>query len=225
MKHWIYFRKQAFPVLLALTAVLFLLTGCFGRSASEEEQEAEASAEEEQEEYEQAFDGDYPGTVAVREAAADEAPYYGIMYATILDINGSGMDSSTVYSFKDKNDPDNAWSVTGLEVGDIETELSAGTDVVILFHGDMVRDSENVEFLVILGDGTYELKRAAGVTTSNMMSTFTVETAAGSEIQLHKDNCRIDNGALTRDSGETVIVYYADGGELGCYPLRVYKGD
>ena len=123
MKHWIYFRKHAFPVLLALTAVLFLLTGCFGRSASDEEQEIEASAEEEQEEYEQAFDGDYPGTVAAREAAADEAPYYGIMYATILDINGSGMDSSTVYSFKDKNDPDNAWSVTGLEVGDIETSV------------------------------------------------------------------------------------------------------
>ena len=76
---------------MALTAVLFLRTGCFGRSASDEEQEIEASAEEEQEEYEQAFDGDYPGTVAAREAASDEAPYYGIMYATILDINGSGI--------------------------------------------------------------------------------------------------------------------------------------
>ena len=134
------------------------------------------------------------------------------------------MDSSTVYSFKDKNDPDNAWSVTGLEIGYIEAELAAGTDVVILFHGDMVRNTEDVEFIAVLPDGGYTLKRIFGVTTANMMSSFTVQTGDGTQIQLIKDNCRIDNGAMTRDSGDPVIVYYADGGELGCYPLRVYEG-
>ncbi len=224
MKRWTELRKRLLPLLILMAAAV-LLTGCFGRSSSEEEAEGEEITETADPEEQEEMEGEYAGTVAAREAAADESPYYGIMYATILDINGSGNDSSTVYSFKDKSDPDNAWSVTGLEVGDIETELKAGLDVVILFHGDMLRDSENVQFLAILEDGEYELKRVAGVTTSNMMSTFTVETASGNEIQMIKDNCRIDSGALTRDSGEPVTVYYADGGEHGCYPLRVYKGE
>ena len=213
--------RSAGPVCLIIMICLLGLGGC---RRSTEEPETAAAAEEDPEETEPAFEGEYPGTVAAKYPGEEGSPYYGIMYATVLDINGSGMDSSTVYSFKDKNDPDNAWSVTGLEIGDIEAELSAGTDVVILFHGDMVGDTENVEFLAVLPDGQYALKRVSGVTTSNMMSSFTVQAGDGTQIQMIKDNCRIDNGAMTRDSGDPVVVYYADGGELGCYPLRVYEG-
>ena len=218
-------RRGLFRLLRCCTLFLFcllLLCGCH-RSSGEPET-AEEADEEETEETEPAFEGEYPGTVAAKEPGEEESPYYGIMYATVLDIDGGGMDSSTVYSFKDKNDPDNAWSVTGLEIGYIEAELAAGTDGVILFHGDMVRNTEDVEFIAVLPDGGYTLKRIFGVTTANMMSSFTVQTGDGTQIQLIKDNCRIDNGAMTRDSGDPVIVYYADGGELGCYPLRVYEG-
>ena len=180
-------RRGLFRLLRCCTLFLFcllLLCGCH-RSSGEPET-AEEADEEETEETEPAFEGEYPGTVAAKEPGAEESPYYGIMYATVLDIDGSGMDSSTVYSFKDKNDPDNAWSVTGLEIGYIEAELAAGTDVVILFHGDMVRNTEDVEFIAVLPDGGYTLKRIFGVTTANMMSSFTAQTGDGTQIQLIK---------------------------------------
>ena len=57
------------------------------------------------------------------------------------------------------------------------------------------------------------------------MSTFTVLTDGGEEITFLKDNCMVDENALSSDSGDHVIVYYADGGELGNFPARVFMGN
>lgn len=156
------------------------------------------------------------------ETAEDESPYFGIMHASIIDINGSVGESNTVYSFKDKIDPENIWSVTGLEIGDIEADMAVGNDVTVLFNGDIVRDAENLQFLVLLPEGDYELKSVEGVTTNSTMSVFSIKTDNGSTVDFLKDNCRIDDDTLSSDSGDRVKVYYADGGELGNYPLRVY---
>lgn len=155
------------------------------------------------------------------ELAEDESPYFGIMHVSITDINGNVGESNTVYSFRDKTDPENIWSVTGLEIGDIEAEMAVGNDVAVLFNGDIVKDAENLQFMVLLPDGSYELKEAEGVTTGNTMSVFTVRTADGNTIDFMKDNCRIDEAALRADMGDKVKVYYADGGELGKFPFRV----
>ena len=170
---------------------------------------------------------DYEESIAAEKAelAEGESPYFGIMHASIIDINGSVGESSTVYSFKDKIDPENIWSVTGLEIGDIETDMAVGNDVVVLFNGDIVKDAENLQFLVLLPEGQYELKKAEGVTTSSTMSVFSIRTSDGATVDLLKDNCRMDEDTLKADSGDKVRVYYADGGELGNYPLRVFAAD
>lgn len=165
----------------------------------------------------------YEESIAVSNVNEAASPYYGIMYASVMDINGSQGDSSTVYSFRDKSDPENVWSVTELEIGAIEAEISEGADVALLFHGDVIRDSENIEFIAVLPDGSYTLKRTEGITLSNTMSTFTLITGSGEDITFIKDNCRIEDGAMSTDSGDSVVVYYADGGELGNYPLRIYS--
>ncbi len=167
----------------------------------------------------------YEESIAAEKAelAEGESPYFGIMHASIIDINGSVGESSTVYSFKDKIDPENIWSVTGLEIGDIETEIAVGNDVAVLFNGDIVRDAENLQFLVLLPEGDYELKKTAGITTSSTMSGFSIETSDGRTVEFFKDNCRIDDDTLNTDSGDEVKVYYADGSELGNYPLRVFS--
>ncbi len=166
----------------------------------------------------------YKESTAVYGVNEEASPYYGVMYVSVLDVNGNPGDSGTVYSFKDKNDPENAWSVTGLEIGAIEAELVPGADVAILFHGDVIRDGENLEFIAVLPDGNYKLRKTVGTTISNTMSTFVVQTAEGSTVSFLKDNCRIEDGAMNRDSGDLVIVYYADGGELGKFPMRIYAG-
>ena len=168
---------------------------------------------------------DYDESIAVAEQSSvgDESPYYGIMYASVLDINGNQGDSNTVYTFKDKKDPENAWSVTGLEIADIEADLVTGNDVVILFHGDIVNDAEELEFIAVLPDGDYSLKQAEGTTLSNTMSVFELETADNNTIEFIKDNCKMDEDAMNSDSGDKIKVYYADGGELGNFPLRIVK--
>lgn len=236
MMHFLSFDKYKISVCVMMLAAMSL-TACRGRldetteAVTESSREADETAAEgdtsaETAETETLSDETYAGTVAALEAAEDESEYFGIMNATVLQINGKQGESNTVYSFKDKNDPDNCWSFTGLEIGDIETELAAGQDVVILFNGDIINDSENVSFMVILPDGQFTMKRAEGKTVNNMMSTFTVETSSGETLQFMKDNCRMDANVLSADSGDRVIVYYADGGnEYGNYPLRVFKGN
>lgn len=196
-----------------------LLSGCRGAgSANAEETSPEAGMPETEISSEQ-----YEESIAVSNVNEAASPYYGIMYASVMDINGSQGDSSTVYSFRDKSDPENVWSVTELEIGAIEAEISEGADVALLFHGDVIRDSENIEFIAVLPDGSYTLKRTEGITLSNTMSTFTLITGSGEDITFIKDNCRIEDGAMSTDSGDSVVVYYADGGELGNYPLRIYS--
>lgn len=156
------------------------------------------------------------------ELAEGESPYYGVMHASIIDINGNVGDSATVYSFKDKMDTENIWSVTGLEIGDIEADMAVGNDVAILFNGDIVRDAENLQFMVILPEGAYTLMEAEGVTTGSTMSVFSIETADGTSIDFLKDNCRMDDNILKSEYGDRVRVYYAHNEQYGNYPLRVY---
>ena len=142
-----------------------------------------------------------------------------------MEINGNAGESSTMYTFRDKADPDNVWSFTGLEIGDMEVTPEEGQNVVILFNGDIINDSENVEFMVILPDGEYKLKRTEGKTSDNMMSTFSIDTSDGEKLQFLKDNCKADEDAMKNESGESVIVYYAENADgTENYPLRIYKG-
>lgn len=220
LNRFIYKKAAAAAFIIMLGA---LLTACGGRSstASSGDTIGTAGAEETSAEEPQ-FEGSYEESVAVSGVNEEASPYYGIMYVSVLDVNGNVGESKTVYSFRDKSDPENAWSVTGLEIGYIEAEITAGADVAILFHGDVIRDGENLEFIAILPDGEYAIKRAEGTTLSNTMSAFTLSTAGGAEIAFLKDNCRIEDGAMNTDSGDNVVVYYADGGELGNFPIRIY---
>ncbi len=160
-------------------------------------------------------------TAAQKDLAEGESPYFGIMQVSVLDVSGNVGETSTVYSFKDKQDPENILSVTGMEIGDIEADMDEGNDVVVLFNGDIMNDAENTRFIAVLTDGEYRLREVEGVTSYNNMSVFTLETKDGS-IQFLKDNCKIDENALKSDSGEQLKVYYADGGELGNFPLRIF---
>ena len=166
----------------------------------------------------------YPETAASKESEGEGTEYFGIMHATITGAVKEG--DVTVYSFSDKNDPENVWSVPGTELGDILIDPVSGAETAILFCGDMMKDSENVDFVVMLPEGEYEILRAEGVTIENAMSTFAISTASGEEIFFLKDNCRIEDGSLEQDSGDHIVVYYARSKEDGtCYPFRVYAAD
>lgn len=167
----------------------------------------------------------YPETVSAEEAAEDESPYFGVMYATILSVSGTGVGEDISYTFVDKNGDQDSWTFTGLEIGAnevAEEDMITGTEVAILFNGDVINDSENVRCLVILPEGTYSINKVTGIVTDNMMSTFTLQEANGEELHFLKDNCKMDDNALDMDEPKDITVYYTDGGDLGNFPLRIY---
>lgn len=164
----------------------------------------------------------YPETQEAAEAIEDESPYFGIMYATVYEVTGSGSGESVSYTLVDKNSTEESWTFNGLEIGDVGVDMSAGIDVVVLFNGDIINDSENVSFIAVLPDGAYSIQKATGAVTDNMMSTFTLTTLDGSELHFIKDNCRMDEGALDLDTAHEVTVYYAESSDIGNYPFRIY---
>ncbi|HIU87616.1 MAG TPA: hypothetical protein IAB10_01655 [Candidatus Avilachnospira avistercoris] len=185
-------------------------------AASEASGSAEASAE--------LISETYPETEASSEGDAKEQEYFGIMHASITEVLTES-NGTTVYTFMDKNDSENVWAIPSVELGDILVDPVAGTDTAILFCGDIISDSENVDFVVMLPEGSYEICRAEGTTTENAMSTFALETKEGEELIFLKDNCEIEEGSLEGDSGDHIIVYYAKSTEDGsCYPFKVYAG-
>ena len=63
-----------------------------------------------------------------------------------------------------------------------------------------------------------------GTTMFNAMSSFTVKTDDNRELSLLKDNCPMEEGALTKDSGDRVMVAYVTSGGTN-YPVEVRKGE
>lgn len=223
--------------MLLLVGLILLLSGCGGGSGSTdpsdtlaEASQAEIQAKEDSEgmtmaaEDQKIVSETYPETMAMEETPKTGSPFLGIMHAVITGVVTES-DGVTVYSFQDKLDKENVWAIPGVELGDVLVDPISGTETAILFQGDVINDSENVDFIVMLPEGEYDIKRAEGVTTQNAMSTFSLRTLSGEELVFLKDNCVIEDGALDEDSGDNVIVYYAQSREDGaCYPFRIYAG-
>ena len=212
---------------LCLLAALSLASGC-GSKAEQETTTASALAEEtmtaaETAETETETEAEtaetYPGTLAAAEG--EEQAYFGVMYASVLDLwqDGEGVN---IYSLQDSNDPENIWTVSGLDIGLVDTELEKGSQAAFLFSGDMARDPEQVVLVAAVPYTAYRLGRAEGTTDNNMMSTFSKRTDTGEQISFMKDGCRIEEGAKSRNQGDRVVVYYAYSQENAVYyPLEV----
>ena len=190
-------------------------TGLFGKtSESTAAPEAEAMPE---------TDETYPGTVAAEEQDTDA--YYGVMYAGVVDMR-SDESGTAVYSLQDLNDPENVWTLRGTDIGDIVAELEKGSQAAFLFRGDMIREADSLEFVAAVPYTAYRIGRAEGVTLNNTMSTFSLQTDGGSVLNFLKDNCRIEEGAMKRNEGDHIAVYYAySEQEQIYYPLEIFAAE
>lgn len=188
-------------------------------------QEAKASGAAEETEETETYDSAeaYAGTVAAEGVNEAASPYFGIMHARVTGVQDDSEDGSKLYTLQDLSDPENAWAISEADIGDMEAELTPGSSVALLFHGDIVSDSENMRFIAVVPEGTYSVKRAEGVTTQNVMSTFAIQAASGEELIFLKDNCEIEDGAMQNDAGDAVVVYYAQSADGVNYPLKIYR--
>lgn len=202
---------KASLILVSLLLALSL-TACGGKNKKTEPAQAETEETKEQ----------YPETVAYVSENDGTEECFGVMHATVLNVQDGDKDGLYVYTLRDESDPENAWSLNSQDIGDIVAEVERGKKVSVLFSGDMIEDADNVEFIAILDDRNYRIKTIEGITSANMMSSFSVKAKNG-EYTFIKDNCHVDRDALSTGGNSRVIVYYADSGDAELYPVRVYK--
>ena len=198
--------------LLAL-CVLFLVTSCGRKEAAEPETEAASQSLSEM----------YPGLVEVKDRDGEMRDVFGVMHALCLDVQPGEKSGLYVYTLCDRQDQENAWSIESRFVGDIFADVSKGSEVAVLFSGNIVEDPDSVEFVAFLPEKKYSIRSASGKVVNNMMTSFTLRTKTGEELTFVKDNCKVDRDALSTESGGEVLVYYADPGSLSLYPFRVYN--
>ncbi|MDO4438863.1 MAG: hypothetical protein Q4B86_05400 [Eubacteriales bacterium] len=213
-------------LLFSAVSTLTLTQGCSKKTEADIDEAAVYSEENETVEVstEAKSMETYPETVKAYGVNEEVSPYFGVMHAVLLDIQKDKTTGEVLYTFQDIKDPENAWAVPEIEIGSINTEMEKGNEVVLLFNGDIINESEEVEFISILPEDEYTIKRAEGVTDSNIMTSFKLITKEGNEIGFIKDNCLMEDGVMQENAGESVVVYYAESRTDGSnYPLKIYS--
>ncbi len=110
------------------------------------------------------------------------------------------------------------------DIHDVETEIEKNTQIAIACMKDLSGDPEKNTYICAFPEQEeWTISTDEGITTSNAMSTFMIQTTDGREIGFIKDNCPVDEDALTSDSGDSVIVTYVTSDNAN-FPLEIRKG-
>ena len=110
------------------------------------------------------------------------------------------------------------------DIHDVETEIEKNTQIAIACMKDPSGDPEKNTYICAFPEQEeWTISTDEGITTSNAMSTFMIQTTDGREIGFIKDNCPSDEDALTSDSGDSVIVTYVTSDNAN-FPLEIRKG-
>ena len=110
------------------------------------------------------------------------------------------------------------------DIHDVETEIEKNTQIAIACMKDPSGDPEKNTYICVFPEQEeWTISTDEGITTSNAMSTFMIQTTDGREIGFIKDNCPSNENALTSDSGDSVIVTYVTSDNAN-FPLEIRKG-
>ena len=98
--------------------------------------------------------------------------------------------------------------------------------IAIAYIGEELESQEDldkVDLVVVFPEQEeWTICQETGTTLFNAMSSFTLKTDQGHELQLLKDNCPIEDGALSQDSGDRVTVIYVTSQGLN-FPIEILK--
>ncbi|MBS6952455.1 MAG: hypothetical protein KH230_04410 [Enterocloster asparagiformis] len=114
------------------------------------------------------------------------------------------------------------------QIRDVEVEIQEDVQIAVAYIGKEIgKDGvkpEDADLVVALPEQEeWTVYQETGTTVFNAMSSFTVKTDDNRELSLLKDNCPMEEGALTKDSGDRVMVAYVTSGGTN-YPVEVRKG-
>lgn len=150
---------------------------------------------------------------------SQENKQYHILQGTIARVSEDGSE------FTLQADDGKSYDLKTRDVRDVETELEADAQIAIAYIGEESDTLSGATLVLALPEQEeWEILTEKGTTVANAMSTFTIQTEDGQEIGFMKDNCPMEDGALTGDSGDKVEVIYVNSQGMNL-PLEIKDAD
>ena len=215
------FYMKKFNICLLLAVLCLGLAAC-GKEKKEETADGPEITEEEAVPEELS----YPGAIRVAIPGSSDREVFGIMHGCILDVQTDEGSKNPVLTFRDDEDPENAWTVDTAFVKDVTLTPEKGERAALFFYGDIGMDPDSVEMIAVWPDGKYEIRVVDGVTAENTVDDFKVlepGKGSGQGLRFVKNNCLADKDAMESPEGDSVRVVYVDSGAAEKYPLRIYR--
>ena len=199
----------------ALAAAMVLGTGCAKKPAVEtsETVTSQASAEETTK---------APETTAkapeTTEQAAEAKEVYHMLQGTVTKVTADG----SVFTLQADDGKD--YDISQSDIRDVEVEIEEDVQIAIAYIGEPLGSLEDVTLVVALPEQEeWSILTEDGTTAANAMSSFTIKTDDGQELSFLKDNCPIEDGALSEDSGDSIWVTYVTSEGMN-FPVEIVKG-
>ena len=209
-------KKKTWIVTAAALCAVMVFAGACARkedtqtTASQTQQEETTQAETETE--------TEPETTQSQTEEAMEDRYH-MLQGTIIRTDQDGM------VFTLQADDGETYDISLTDIRDVETAVEADTHIAIAYIGDKDFDLDSAQMIVALPEQEeWTISQVTGTTLSNAMSSFSIETEDGQQLQFLKDNCPIEEDALSRDSGDEIQVFYVASHSLNMnFPIEILK--
>ena len=200
-------RRSWMIATAAVLAAVLLAAGCSKKPAAETAPSATETTEA------QTTDGE----------AVDLTNRYHMLQGTVVKTTEDG----SVFTLQ--ADDGQNYDLKLAQIRDVEVEIQEDVQIAIAYIGKEIGKGgvkpEDTDLVVALPEQEeWTVYQETGTTMFNAMSSFTVKTDDNRELSLLKDNCPMEEGALTKDSGDRVMVAYVTSGGTN-YPVEVRKGE
>ena len=195
-------RKQVYMTAVAVMAGVLLASGC---SKNQDEMPSSLVPQTE--------------TTPAQTEEPAEAGRYHMLQGTVIEEKEDGS------AFTLLADDGKEYEISLSDIRDVETEIAEDIQIAIAYIGEPLGKLEDVDLVVALPEQEeWTISTEEGTTTANAMSSFAMKTADGRELSFLKDNCPIEDGALSEDSGDSIWVTYVTSEGMN-FPVEIEKGE
>ena len=150
---------------------------------------------------------------------AEQKQMYHMLQGTVTKVAGDG----SVFTLQADDGKD--YDIKRSDIRDVEIEIKEEVQVAIVYIGEPLGALKDVTLVVALPEQEeWSILTEEGITTANAMSSFSMKTDDGQELSFMKDNCPMEDGALSGDSGDKVRVTYVNSQGVN-YPVEIKSAD
>lgn len=213
-------RRSWIIAAAAFLTAAALATGCARKPAAET---PAAAVETTVPETAKAPETTAPATTQAGTEASSQAVDFKNRYHMLQGTVVKAAEDGSVFTLRADDGKD--YDINQADIRDVEVEIKKDVQLAIAYIGKPLGQIADVQLVIALPEQEeWTIYQETGTTVFNAMSSFTMKTDDNRELSLMKDNCPMEEGALTKDSGDRLMVAYvtSDGTNL---PIEVRKGE